>query len=217
MTQQQQDEILDAVKAGDQTKVAAMLATDPALAGARNERGESPIQQAQYRGHKEIVRMLLDAGAFRTVFEAAMVGDVEQVRREITAKPALVKAYASDGFHLLGLAAFFSHPEVVDVLLEHHADVDQAASNPMKVTALHAAASSRQTGIVAKLLARGADPNLRQQGGWTALHGAAANGTEDMVRLLLAHGADPSLRTDEGLLAKDLAVTKGHPGVAALL
>ena len=209
--------MIEAAKAGDQGKVAELLATDPALAGARNERGESPIQQAQYRGHKEIVRMLLDAGGYRTVFEAAMVGDVDQVRAEITAKPALVKAYASDGFHLLGLAAFFARPEVVDLLLEHGADVNQAASNPMKVTAMHAAASSRQTGIVAKLLARGADPNARQHGGWTPLHGAAANGTEDMVRLLLAHGADPALRTDEGLSAKDLAASKGHPGVAALL
>jgi ankyrin repeat protein len=209
--------IIDAAKAGDVPRVAQLLLSDPELASAHNDRGESPLQQAQYRGHKEIVRMLLDAGASRTVYEAAMVGDIEKVRMEVAAEPSLVNRYAPDGFHLLGLAAFFSHPDIVDLLIERGADVNQAANNPMKVTAMHAAASARQIGIIAKLLARGADPNARQQGGWTALHGAAANGMEDMVRLLLAHGADPSIRTDEGLLARDLATTKGHPGVAALL
>lgn len=209
--------MIDAAKAGDVPRVAQLLLSDPELASARNDRGESPLQQAQYRGHKEIVRMLLDAGASRTVYEAAMVGDIEKVREELDADPALVNRYAPDGFHLLGLAAFFSHPDIVDLLIERGAEVNQAAQNSMKVAAIHAAASARQTGIIAKLLAHGADPNLRQHGGWTALHAAAANGTEDMVRWLLAHGADPAIRTEEGLLPKDLAITKGHPGVAALL
>ncbi len=210
-------EIIDAAKNGNAQRVAQLVLAEPALASARNSKGESPLQQAQYRGHKEIVRILLDAGASRTVYEAAMVGDLAKVREELSADPTLVNRYAPDGFHLLGLAAFFSHPEIVDFLIEAGADVSQAANNPMKVTALHAAASARQTGIVAKLLANGANANARQQGGWTALHGAAASGIEDMVRVLLSHGADPSIRNDDGLLAKDLATTKGHPGVAALL
>ena len=211
------DQMIEAVKSGDSSKVGELLNQDPELASARNDRGESAVQQAQYRGHQDILRTLLAMGAKLSAYEAAAVGDSEQVRRAISEDPSLVNSYAPDGFYLLGLAAYFSHLEIVDLLLENGADPNQAANNPMKVTAMHAAASARQTAIVAKLLARGADPNVRQQGSWTPLHAAAANGKEDMVRLLLKHGADAGVLTDAGESAKDLAIREGHPGIAVLL
>jgi ankyrin repeat protein len=212
-----EDTFIEAIKAGETDKVGDMLIAHPELANARNSQGESAVLQAKYRGRDNILQMLLGLGPELTVYEAAVVGDVEVVRRNIAADPGVVNRLAPDGFNLLGLAAFFSHPDIVDLLLENGADVNLAAANPMKVTAMHAAASSRQTGIIAKLLAHGADPNKVQHGNWTPLHQAAAQGLEDMVRLLLKHGADPTIITDAQETAKDMAVAKGHPGVAALL
>jgi ankyrin repeat protein len=85
------------------------------------------------------------------------------------------------------------------------------------VQALHAAVASRNAEAVALLLDRGADPNARQQVGYTPLMGAANAGREDLVDLLLRHGADRTLVNDEGKTAADIARERGHAAVAARL
>jgi ankyrin repeat protein len=67
------------------------------------------------------------------------------------------------------------------------------------------------------LLEAGADPNARQQGGFTPLHSAAHTDDVEMAGLLLAHGADPALVTDDGRDSARIAADDGSPGVAALL
>jgi ankyrin repeat protein len=106
---------------------------------------------------------------------------------------------------------------VVEFLLARGAQVNTAATNSMKVTALHAAAAGRHMAICAMLLQHGADPNARQHGGFTPLHSAAANGQEELVRLLLERGADRSLKSEAGHTPHDLATERGHPEVAKLL
>jgi ankyrin repeat protein len=87
----------------------------------------------------------------------------------------------------------------------------------MKVAPLHSAVSARHGEVVALLLERGADPNARQQEGWTALHGAAHNGDAETVEALLLHGADPALRHEGGKRAADLAGEAGHDALARRL
>jgi ankyrin repeat protein len=67
------------------------------------------------------------------------------------------------------------------------------------------------------LLDSGADPNGRQNGGYTALHEAAFNGNSAMIRLLLERGANPGLANDEGKLPADLAKSRGHSEAERLL
>jgi ankyrin repeat protein/catechol 2,3-dioxygenase-like lactoylglutathione lyase family enzyme len=58
-------------------------------------------------------------------------------------------------------------------------------------TALHTAAERGGEGVVALLLARGADPNAREAGdNTTPLHWAAAKGQLEIARLMVAAGAD---------------------------
>src|ERR1035438_6357206 len=119
-----QETMIEAAKAGDAAKVGELLTQDPALATSRNAQGESAVLSALYRGHSAIVQTLLAMGANLNVYEAAAIGETEQVRREVAADPSLVNSFSPDGFNLLGLAAFFSHPDIVDVLLERKADVN---------------------------------------------------------------------------------------------
>ncbi len=70
---------------------------------------------------------------------------------------------------------------------------------------------------VSALLARGADPNVTQGGGWTPLHAAARHGDAAMARALLEHGARPGTRSDDGKTAADLATKAGHEELVALL
>ena len=59
-------------------------------------------------------------------------------------------------------------------------------------TPLNKAAEQGATEVVRKMIAKGADVNLKASGGTTALHVAAANGHTEIVDILLAAGADPN-------------------------
>ncbi|KAJ4420363.1 SPT3 Dosage dependent suppressor of Ty-induced promoter mutations-like protein [Neurospora sp. IMI 360204] len=74
-------------------------------------------------------------------------------------------------------------------------------------TMLHLACSLGLRRFTAGLLARGANPDSRDNGGYTPLHMASLNGHAEIVRLLIAHGADHTLRTLSGFTAADVAKT----------
>lgn len=52
-----------AVKAGDLSSVASMLTESPDLVHARDREESTPLHWAAWKGHAEIVTLLLDAGA----------------------------------------------------------------------------------------------------------------------------------------------------------
>lgn len=66
------------------------------------------------------------------------------------------------------------------------------------------------TASVEKLLAAGADPNVREIDGWTALHWAARNGHLRCAELLLEHGARIGWVDSEGLTALEWAAMGDH-------
>ena len=178
---------------------------------------KSDILSALYRGQREQAARLADTAAALTIWEAAALGRDAEIEQLLGSDPALVNAPAADGHAPLGLAAFFGHASSVRLLLERGADVHAAARNDMKVQPLHAAVAGRNLEAVAAILDRGADPNARQQAGYTPLMGAAANDREDIVDLLLARGADPSLASDDGKTAALVAREHGHPALAGRL
>ena len=126
-----------------------------------------------------------------------------------------------DGFHALGLAAFFRRGDVLRFLIEHGADVAAPARNRLAVTALHSAVATDAApvdhGIVRTLLDAGAPVNVGHLGGGTPLHTTAFTGDLESARMLLDHGADPHARMDDGRTAVDVARERGNTEVLALL
>ena len=165
---------------------------------------DSEILQALYAQRHERVAGLLAGHPRLTLFEAAAVGDLDQVRQALESDPGAVQAVAADGFQALHLASFFGRLEVVEALLAAGADPNSAAANQSAVRPLHSAAATRQADIAARLLQAGGDPNARQEGGWTPLHAAVLNGDRALEALLLAHAADPTLANDDGRTPADL-------------
>jgi len=75
-------------------------------------------------------------------------------------------------------------------------------------TMLHLACSLGLHRFAAGLLARGANPDMHDVGGYTPLHVASLNNHPEIVRRLISYGADPTLRTLSGLTPADVAVSQ---------
>ncbi|MCJ1357590.1 MAG: hypothetical protein MMC33_007586 [Icmadophila ericetorum] len=76
---------------------------------------------------------------------------------------------------------------------------------PNGQSVLHLSASLGFERLVAGLLARGANPDLRDRNGMSPMHMAALNGHPHIVRRLLLARGDPSLRSLRGYTPADMA------------
>lgn len=128
----------------------------------------------------------------QTLIDDARVGDREEVERRLTRDPGSVHARAANGDSPLLLAIYAGAP-------------------------LHAAAVQGHADVVALLLASGADPDARAEGGSTPLLLAAAGGHVEVVESLLARGADPQARDAQGRSAAHHAADRGHAELASRL
>lgn len=209
-------EFFDAIRKGRRDEVERLLLLDPSLLRAK-ENHLSPILVAAYHQHPELASYLADKTVTLTIFEAAATGKINQIIRMLARDPELVITYAEDGFQALGLACYFGHYDVAEYLAKAGAPLNSTARNGLKAAPIHSATAARHVKIVKMLLDMGADPNVREQAGYTALHAAAQNGDVEMIHILLLGGADLRLKSDDGKTAMDLAMDAGHEKATVLL
>jgi len=159
----------------------------------------SQLLSALYQGDRARVEELLAQDPQLSVFEAAALGRTDRLSELLSEDESCANAFGDDGFHPLGLACFFGHVEAARLLLEHGADVNALSKNEhIQTAAIHAAAAANETGtgesaryeLVKLVLDHGADPNLRQAGGFRAIDAARQNGDTRVEQLLREHGAE---------------------------
>ena len=73
---------------------------------------------------------------------------------------------------------------------------------------LHLSASLGHYRLAAGLLARGANPDLRDKNGMTPMHMASLRGHAHIIRKLRSAGGDPSLRSLNGYVPADMATSQ---------
>jgi hypothetical protein len=135
-------------------------------ANAKSGHHGTPLHAATYKGHIEVVRVLLDHGA-----------NINATRRD--KETPLNAAYRG------------KHLEVMQLLLEHGADAN--AGGPLNWKPLHSASFEGHADVVQLLLDHGADINALTFAHDTPLGKAVTEGHLEVVRLLLEHGADVNI------------------------
>lgn len=204
-----------------------------------DSKGRTPLIAAAYMGHHEAVEILLDHNAEvdladgdgRTALSVAALcvptaagvkgyGEVASLLLERGADPG---HRDHDGMTPLLLAAYEGHDDVVELLLEAGADVDETAgpdgnvSAAAAVTPLLAAAAMGHMKTVSRLLFWGAAVDAIDCEGRTALCLAAARGSIEVVRALLDRGLDENHKDDLGWTPLHAAACEGHRAVCAAL
>jgi len=159
----------------------AALAADP-----RNEHA---------KGFRAIARPLLKRGADVTIRAAVALANAPRIRELVRDNPAALREVGSKG-GLLSIAVNHGHLEIVRLLLDLGADVDERfmlneleEPTPSWGQPLWYAALAGQADIAGLLLDRGADPNANVYASGWPLRNAWGHPDDTVKRLLLARGA----------------------------
>lgn len=149
-------------------------------------------------------------------FMTIINNDVEKVKTLLSVGGVDVNAKNKDGRTALIEAAMEGHVEVVRLLLENKADVNEKITKAC-ATALMAAACNGHTETVKLLLENKADINAETSNGGTALQYAAYKGHIEVVKLLLENKADVNAKIVGGRTALMAAAEKGYSDIVKLL
>uniref|UniRef100_A0A087XJ22 Poly [ADP-ribose] polymerase n=1 Tax=Poecilia formosa TaxID=48698 RepID=A0A087XJ22_POEFO len=141
------------------------------------------------------------------LLEAARSGNEEKLMALLT--PLNVNCHASDGRKtvpiFLHLAAGYNRVRIVQLLLQHGADVH--AKDKGGLVPLHNACSYGHYEVTELLLKHGACVNAMDLWQFTPLHEAASKNRVEVCSLLLSHGADPTLLNCHSKSSVDMAPT----------
>ncbi len=151
------------------------------------------------------------------LYEECMAGSIDSVKNAISFVKN-INTPVKDGKTILTLACSFSRQkEVIEILLEHGADVN--GSPDSELTPLMNAAWFGRADVVRLLLEYGADVNRITKDGFTALVAAARGGSEEVAWLLLERGADvdPQKGVESTDCALITAALLGHTKIVELL
>ena len=188
--------IFDAVAASDANAVESLVATNPRLIDARGGwQLYRPLFFAMQSGNAETIKILRRHGASLDVYEAAALGDIEELQRILSASPALANA-RREHCDVTPLHAARSNVEAARVLIECGADVNAIDSDSQRLMPLHGRAEHGDVAMVDLLLTHGADVHAVSCMG-TPLH-CAVGGFQhkpperwrEIVERLVARGAD---------------------------
>jgi ankyrin repeat protein len=214
---EEKQEFLNAVKAGEETKVRDSLKANADFAKVKDEKGVSAVLQAVYNGRDKIANILIATGIKLDIFEASATGETQRVRQLLRTRRELVNEFSPDGFTPLGLASFFGHLDTVRLLLDNGAKIDVPSNNFLKAVPLRSASVTRHLEIAKLLIDRGADVNARGEGDYTPLHEVAGAGRIEFAKLLLDHGANINAMGENGKTPLTIAIENKKNEMAEFL
>lgn len=121
---------------------------------------------------------------------------------------------SSNGWTPLYRAVTCNYSDIVDLLIDYGADVNQPTRTG---TPLHVACTLGYVGFAQLLIENGADVNIKNWLEITPLHFASITGKLEIIRLLIRNGVNLDMTTKCGKTAYDLAMEKSHHQCARIL
>nr|XP_036581485.1 pfs domain-containing protein [Colletotrichum truncatum]KAF6789836.1 pfs domain-containing protein [Colletotrichum truncatum] len=193
---------------------------DGADVNSRDSDQKNALEAASSRGHKDVVRLVLDKGAdinapsnsdYGTALQAASYEGHKDVVGLLLDRGADINAQGGRHGTALQAASYEGHKDVVQLLLDE--------SDSVYNTALQAASYEGHKDVIQLLLDKGADINAQSDSFIsTALQAASYEGHKDVVQLLLDRGADINAQSDIVYnTALQVASYEGHKDVVQLL
>jgi ankyrin repeat protein len=144
-----------------------------------------------------------------------MKGQWLEVAKLLIDHGADIKADLKKEGSLLYSAANLGYKDLVEALIAHGADINDAKGGE---TALHGAIAERHRDVAELLINKGADVTLKNMSGRTPLH-FLANYIDDqkLAELMIKHGADINARDKNGETPLTFATKAGNNQVAKVL
>ena len=184
---------------------------------ATNTQGLNALLLASERGHTEVAKLLLGAGANPdkstpdgwSPLMAASQGNHAEIVKALLEANAAVDSKDTNGWTATMKAVYAGHTEST-VLLAPHAkeELDRA---------LLLAALLNHGAIIPVLVENGADVNTANEDKQTPLMFAAIKGNRASVEALLALKADTTIADRSGTTADMLALQRGHGDLSVLI
>ncbi|XP_032912134.1 ankyrin repeat and SOCS box protein 3 isoform X2 [Catharus ustulatus] len=187
-----------------------------------------PIHEAAAHNSTECLKLLIDTAPAEDyihsrTFEglcalhlSARHGSLECLRVLLEAGAVLDNAVTGSASTPLFLAVENRHPEVVEFLLQHGANVEGPHSWS-GWNSLHQASFQGSTDIMQMLLEKGASKDCRDDFEITPLFVAAQYGKPESLQLLLSHGADVNCQAKDRATPLLIAAQEGHLDCVKLL
>jgi ankyrin repeat protein/L-ascorbate metabolism protein UlaG (beta-lactamase superfamily) len=162
-----------------------------------------------------LLLLLASASWCAEIHDAALKGDVAQVKALLDKDPALLNSKGRNEKTPLHWAVQGGHLELAKYLIAMGATVDEL--NIQKETPLVYAAEGGHLKVAEVLLAKGADVNIKTTLDASPIHYALWSGRTDVVKLLLKKGADFRVSRGEGVTLLHEAAGRESEEIVALL
>lgn len=138
------------------------------------------------------------------VLSAAESGNLDILKRLISADSHLVNCRDADNYTPLHRACYNNHTEVIKYLLENGADISAKSREGWEP--LHSAVHWGQTEAAALLIEAGADINCKSNSGLAPVHLAAQQNIRPLLELFLYNSdIDLTVKTEVGDTPYDIA------------
>ncbi|XP_048238818.1 uncharacterized protein LOC124122865 isoform X1 [Haliotis rufescens] len=214
------DSLLHLACQGGNTALVQHVLT-PSNINSRGRHGWTPVMVAAVSGHQSVFDLLVSNQADLTLVDtsgdsllhlACQGGNTAIVQHVLS--PSNINSRGMKGYTPVMKAAYSGHKDVVDLLVQHQADLTLVDTDGDSL--LHFACQGGNTAIVQHVLSP-SNINSRGSEGYTPVMKAAYSGHKDVVDLLVQHKADLTLLTDSNDDIQCVAQRGGHPTLAKYL
>ncbi|WP_264686029.1 MULTISPECIES: ankyrin repeat domain-containing protein [unclassified Wolbachia] len=215
-------ELLDAVKVGDMSKVRDSV-NRGANVNTEDRDGNTPARNAVLKGHFGIFKYLVENGVSLegkdhrcrpSICDASYSGNLD-ILKYLIGKGVDINESDNNGWTPLHFAAWRGYLEVANFLIEKGANIN--VENIFGRKPIHVAAENNNTNIIEFFLSKGMSIDDVDRYGRTPLYCASWNGHLGVVKYLVEKGADVYTQDKGGKTLLDIATHQERSDVVDYL